>query len=60
MNRIVGFFVVSLDAKAYRFRVTVEKSSSHHLSQAEIASDNPCSQQLSGDKVRHTLVLVFC
>jgi hypothetical protein len=27
-------------------RIGVEKSSSHHLSQIEIASDNPCSQHL--------------
>jgi hypothetical protein len=27
--------------------IDVEKSSSHHLSQIEIASDNPCYQQLS-------------
>jgi len=29
--------------------VDVDKSSSHQLSQNEIASDNPCSQQLSGE-----------
>jgi hypothetical protein len=29
--------------------VGVGKSSSHHLSQTEIGSDNPCSRQLSGD-----------
>ena len=28
-------------------RIDVEKSSSHQLSQIEIAGDNPCSQQLS-------------
>ena len=28
--------------------IDVEKSSSHHLSHSEIASDNPCSRQLSG------------
>jgi hypothetical protein len=27
----------------------VEKSASHHVSQNEIRSDNPCSQQLSGE-----------
>jgi hypothetical protein len=26
----------------------VEKSASHHVSQGEIGSDNPCSRQLSG------------
>jgi len=29
--------------------IDVEKSAYHQLSQIEIASDNPCSQQLSGD-----------
>ena len=28
-------------------QIDVEKSASHQLSQSEIASDNPCSQQLS-------------
>ena len=28
--------------------ITVAKSSSHHLSQNEIAGDNPCSRHLSG------------
>jgi hypothetical protein len=28
--------------------IGVGKSASHHLSQIEIASDNPCSQHLSG------------
>ena len=28
--------------------IDVDKSSYHQLSQSEIASDNPCSQQLSG------------
>jgi hypothetical protein len=31
-------------------RITVVKSSSHHLSQSEIGSDNPCSQLLSEGK----------
>jgi len=30
-----------------RNRLDVEKSSYHHLSQSEIAGDNPCSQHLS-------------
>jgi hypothetical protein len=30
-------------------RIDVEKSSSHQLSQIEIASDNPCAQHLSGN-----------
>ena len=29
--------------------IGVEKSPSHHLSQTEIASDNPCSQHVSGN-----------
>jgi hypothetical protein len=29
------------------FPITVEKSSSHHLSQNEIGGDNPCSRHLS-------------
>src|SRR5580693_4576963 len=29
-------------------RIGVDKSASHHLSQNEIAGDNPCSRQLSG------------
>ena len=29
-------------------RIDVAKSASHHVSQNEIGSDNPCSQQLSG------------
>jgi hypothetical protein len=28
--------------------ITVDKSAYHHLSQNEIAGDNPCSRQLSG------------
>jgi len=31
--------------------ITVEKSSSHHLSQSEIGSDKPCSQHLSGNSL---------
>jgi hypothetical protein len=30
--------------------IDVEKSAYHHLSQTEIASDNPCSRQLSGTR----------
>ena len=30
-------------------QIDVDKSSSHQLSQPEIASDNPCSRHLSGD-----------
>ena len=37
----------SIAVKALRLRIDVEKSSSHHLSQNEIASDNPCSRHLS-------------
>ena len=36
-------------------RIGVAKSSSHHLSQAEIGSDNPCYQQLS-QKARFRLI----
>jgi hypothetical protein len=30
------------------FRIDVDKSASHHLSQTEIDGDNACSQHLSG------------
>jgi hypothetical protein len=33
-------------------RIDVEKSASHHLSQLEIGSDNPCYQHLSELSVR--------
>jgi hypothetical protein len=43
-NRKLGFAMGWDDLP----RIDVDKSSSHHLSQTEIASDNPCSQHLSG------------
>ena len=41
------------------FRIGVDKSSSHQLSHSEIASDNPCSRQLS-EKVRLLQILRGC
>jgi hypothetical protein len=45
--------VVNCNPK-YERPIDVDKSSSHHLSRAEIGGDNPCSRQFSvlGGKMR--------
>ena len=51
-----GFWSCGSKSEDYRSRIDVEKSSSHQLSQTEIGSDNPCSQNLS-EKVRLAQIL---
>jgi len=45
-KRLIGTYVQQPEIPLVR--MGVEKSSYHQLSQNEIGSDNPCSQQLSG------------
>ena len=47
-ERMVGCSETMLARPSCLLQIDADKSASHHLSQSEIASDNPCSRQLSG------------
>jgi hypothetical protein len=49
VGEITAYEMLHIELQEGSGTIGVEKSASHQLSHNEIASDNPCSQRLSGN-----------